>query len=86
MRDSNRNNRGAARPKTRKTPEKRAFYLCCSCLAGDEGFEPPITGPEPVALPLGQSPLLVRPSKRAIQEVIILKKMPFDQAKPPAPL
>ena len=26
-------------------------------LAGDEGFEPPITGPEPVALPLGQSPL-----------------------------
>ncbi len=26
------------------------------CLAGDEGFEPPITGPEPVALPLGQSP------------------------------
>lgn len=25
-------------------------------LAGDEGFEPPITGPEPVALPLGQSP------------------------------
>ena len=27
-------------------------------LAGDEGFEPPITGPEPVALPLGQFPLL----------------------------
>lgn len=26
-------------------------------LAGDEGFEPPITGPEPVALPLGQSPM-----------------------------
>ena len=26
-------------------------------LAGDEGFEPPITGPEPVALPLGQSPI-----------------------------
>ena len=25
-------------------------------MAGDEGFEPPITGPEPVALPLGQSP------------------------------
>ena len=22
-------------------------------VAGDEGFEPPITGPEPVALPLG---------------------------------
>ncbi len=27
-------------------------------MAGDEGFEPPITGPEPVALPLGQSPIL----------------------------
>lgn len=26
-------------------------------LAGDEGFEPPMTGPEPVALPLGQSPM-----------------------------
>ena len=26
-------------------------------MAGDEGFEPPMTGPEPVALPLGQSPL-----------------------------
>ncbi len=25
-------------------------------LAGNEGFEPPITGPEPVALPLGQFP------------------------------
>lgn len=24
-------------------------------MARDEGFEPPITGPEPVALPLGQS-------------------------------
>ena len=28
------------------------------CMAGDEGFEPPIPGPEPGALPLGQSPLL----------------------------
>ena len=26
-------------------------------LAGDEGFEPPIMGPEPTALPLGQSPI-----------------------------
>ena len=25
-------------------------------VAGEEGFEPPITGPEPVAVPLGQSP------------------------------
>lgn len=30
-----------------------------SHLAGDEGFEPPITGPEPGALPLGQSPVRV---------------------------
>ena len=28
-----------------------------SLMAGDEGFEPPILGPEPSALPLGQSPL-----------------------------
>lgn len=28
-----------------------------SYVAGDEGFEPPITGPEPGALPLGQSPI-----------------------------
>ena len=27
-------------------------------MAGDEGFEPPIMGPEPTALPLGQSPVL----------------------------
>jgi hypothetical protein len=27
-------------------------------LAGEEGFEPPILGPEPSALPLGHSPLL----------------------------
>jgi hypothetical protein len=27
-------------------------------LAGDEGFEPPILGPEPSALPLGQSPII----------------------------
>ena len=33
-------------------------YFKVSYLAGDEGFEPPITGPEPVALPLGQSPVL----------------------------
>jgi hypothetical protein len=26
-------------------------------MAGDEGFEPPISGPEPGALPLGQSPV-----------------------------
>ncbi len=26
-------------------------------MAGDEGFEPPIMGPEPIALPLGQSPI-----------------------------
>ena len=27
-------------------------------MAGDEGFEPPMVGPEPTALPLGQSPTL----------------------------
>ena len=27
------------------------------CMAGMEGFEPPITGPEPVALPLGYIPI-----------------------------
>jgi hypothetical protein len=26
-------------------------------MAGEGGFEPPITGPKPVALPLGYSPL-----------------------------
>ena len=30
--------------------------LSINIMAGDEGFEPPITGPEPGALPLGQSP------------------------------
>jgi hypothetical protein len=30
--------------------------LSISYMAGDEGFEPPISGPEPGALPLGQSP------------------------------
>lgn len=25
-------------------------------MAGAEGFEPPITGPKPVALPLGHAP------------------------------
>jgi hypothetical protein len=28
-------------------------------MAGDEGFEPPILGPEPSALPLGQSPTVM---------------------------
>ncbi len=26
-------------------------------MAGAEGFEPPMTGPEPVALPLGYAPI-----------------------------
>ena len=29
-------------------------------MAGAEGFEPPITGPEPVALPLGYAPMYER--------------------------
>ena len=32
--------------------DSKTYYL-----AGNEGFEPPITGPEPVALPLGQFPI-----------------------------
>jgi hypothetical protein len=32
-------------------PNGRSF-----CMAGEEGFEPPILGPEPSALPLGHSP------------------------------
>lgn len=39
-------------------PKFGAFLPLLSKLAGDEGFEPPITGPEPVALPLGQSPII----------------------------
>ena len=41
-------------------------------MAGDEGFEPPILGPEPSALPLGQSPL---------PGVIIRNKSLFYQLK-----
>ena len=39
-----------------QTTQKARSYDLAFCVAGDEGFEPPITGPEPVALPLGQSP------------------------------
>lgn len=28
-------------------------------MAGAEGFEPPITGPKPVALPLGHAPIKI---------------------------
>ena len=43
---------------------KRAVCFCAFArkrffMAGDEGFEPPITGPEPAALPLGQSPMRI---------------------------
>ena len=31
-------------------------------MAGAEGFEPPITGPEPVALPLGHAPTKTKSS------------------------
>ncbi len=36
---------------------KDLLWLYVTKLAGDEGFEPPILGPEPSALPLGQSPI-----------------------------
>jgi hypothetical protein len=49
-------------------------------MAGEEGFEPPILGPEPSALPLGHSPIkkLLADSREliAIQtEVIISNKI-----------
>jgi hypothetical protein len=41
---------------------KKVYSSICrlsnNLMAGNEGFEPPITGPEPVALPLGQFPKL----------------------------
>ena len=48
-------------PENKKTTEVSDVFLA-QCdpeghVAGDEGFEPPILGPEPSALPLGQSPL-----------------------------
>ena len=47
-----------------KIPGVNELFLALSRdpghLAGDEGFEPPITGPEPAALPLGQSPTIER--------------------------
>ena len=33
-----------------------AFFIYYFKMAGAEGFEPPITGPKPVALPLGHAP------------------------------
>ena len=60
----------SARPKSLSSPLKNQWTALRAArqsplarrvnlnLAGDEGFEPPITGPEPVALPLGQSPLM----------------------------
>jgi hypothetical protein len=47
----------------KKSNQNGRLFICKhvpETLAGDEGFEPPITGPEPVALPLGQSPLTGR--------------------------
>ena len=46
-----------------------------SLLAVDEGFEPPILGPEPSALPLGQSPII-----SAVSEGIITKFVSKGQA------
>lgn len=43
----------------KKTSNIRRLLICNNILAGDEGFEPPIMGPEPTALPLGQSPIMV---------------------------
>ena len=38
-------------------------------MAGDEGFEPPITGPEPGALPLGQSPISLDFARRCSRQM-----------------
>ena len=40
-------------------------------MAGDEGFEPPITGPEPGALPLGQSPTEAKRDKLNLNRLLI---------------
>lgn len=37
----------------RPTPRKKPVLRPTHFMAGDEGFEPPIMGPEPTALPLG---------------------------------
>jgi hypothetical protein len=42
-------------------------------MAGDEGFEPPILGPEPSALPLGQSPLKITVAILLLQGKIVTK-------------
>ena len=51
-------------PENKKTTEVSDVFLALLTpddhVAGDEGFEPPITGPEPVALPLGQSPVQIK--------------------------
>lgn len=52
-------------------------------MAGDEGFEPPITGPEPAALPLGDIPILFNYIKKnnAFQELsesLLLTKLIFS--------
>lgn len=40
-----------------KVTENSYELVAVTYVAGDEGLEPPIMGPEPIALPLGQSPL-----------------------------
>lgn len=55
--DSIRNNRYEGFELSQSKTLQIENIFCNNNLAGDEGFEPPITGPEPVALPLGQSPL-----------------------------
>ena len=42
-----------------KAKQRRIFREAMKFVAGDEGFEPPMPGPEPGALPLGQSPMCV---------------------------
>jgi hypothetical protein len=59
------------------------------CLAGDEGFEPPILGPEPSALPLGQSPsskcdrsFAILPTKQVCSAVLaILRSLLLSKSR-----
>jgi hypothetical protein len=42
-------------------------------MAGAEGFEPPITGPKPVALPLGHAP-----NENSCQKILNYSQLFFE--------
>ncbi len=55
-------------------PNKKTHFHGSLSLARDEGFEPPIMGPEPIALPLGQSLLLLLRYAKLTDEIIPYKR------------